>query len=252
MGAERRLPDRRNTLKIEYDDAEAVEPVRQALAVRPRHKTIVAVAHQLDWYDSPIESGVRRFAGPASDDAAIPTLQHTVRFRVRFHSRRGIPAGVQKSELLHSVVEKMMWYQYWQDTYPSGIRRHVVGWRVRCEEPSMAKDPYLENAVMDVLWNTDRWLTPRAVMEALPEQRAVGYTTVMTVLARLWKKGRLDRRREGRANAYRPIRSRAEHAALRMEEILDAAGERSVALARFADSLSASERRKLHDLLEEP
>ena len=115
----------------------------------------------------------------------------------------------------------------------------------------MAKDTYLENAVMDVLWNTDRWLTPRAVMEALPEQRAVGYTTVMTVLARLWKKGRLDRRREGRANAYRPIRSRAEHAALRMEEILDAAGERSVALARFADSLSASERRKLHDLLEE-
>jgi predicted transcriptional regulator len=113
------------------------------------------------------------------------------------------------------------------------------------------KDPFLENAVMDVLWNADDWLTPRSVMESLPEDRAVGYTTVMTVLSRLWKKGRLDRRRDGRAHAYKPVRSRADYTAMRMEEILDSAGERSVALARFAGNLSASERRKLHDLLEE-
>lgn len=114
----------------------------------------------------------------------------------------------------------------------------------------MPKDPYLENAIMDVLWDADDWLTPRRVQELLPEERAVGYTTVMTVLARLWKKGRLDRHREGRAFAYKAVQSRSETAALRMEEILDRAGDRSVTLARFAGSLSASERQKLLRLLE--
>ena len=38
---------------------------------------------------------------------------------------------------------------------------------------------------------------------------------------------------------------------MRMEEILEAAGNRSVALAQFAEQLSASERRKLKGILEE-
>lgn len=113
------------------------------------------------------------------------------------------------------------------------------------------KDPYLENAIMDVLWDSGSWLTPGEVRDALPEDRMVGYTTVMTVLARLWKKGRLDRHRRGRAYAYLPVRSRSEHAALRMEEILDAAGDRSVTLSRFIESLSASERRRLRRSLED-
>ncbi len=54
----------------------------------------------------------------------------------------------------------------------------------------MAQDPYLENAVMDVLWDSSEWMTPRDVQEQLPPERTVEYTTVMTVLARLWKKGR--------------------------------------------------------------
>jgi predicted transcriptional regulator len=103
---------------------------------------------------------------------------------------------------------------------------------------------------MDVLWVTDEWLTPSAVQDRLPDERKVEYTTVMTVLARLWKKGRLDRRRDGRAYAYRPILSRNEHAARRMEEILATAGDRSTALARFTEQLSASERRNLKTFLE--
>ena len=114
----------------------------------------------------------------------------------------------------------------------------------------MPKNPFLENAVMDVLWDSDEWLTPRDVKTLLPAERRVEYTTVMTVLARLWKKGRLERRRQGRAYAYVPVLSRTEHAALRMEEILETAGDRSVALARFTEQLSASERRRLKILLE--
>lgn len=115
----------------------------------------------------------------------------------------------------------------------------------------MPKDPFLENAVMDVVWEAGDWLTPRQVQASLPDERAVGYTTVMTVMARLWKKERLDRRREGRAFAYRATASRAEYAAMRMEQILEATGDRSVTLGRFLDNLSASERRNLRRLLEE-
>ena len=115
----------------------------------------------------------------------------------------------------------------------------------------MPKDPFLENAVMDVLWDTDGWLTPRDVQAQLPAERSVESTTVMTVLARLWKKGRLNRERSGRAYAYIPVRSRSEYAAMRMEEILETAGDRSIALARFTEQLSASERRRLKLLLDE-
>ena len=115
----------------------------------------------------------------------------------------------------------------------------------------MPKDPFLENAVMDVLWDSGAWLTPREVQAQLPAERSVEYTTVMTVLARLWKKGRLDRKRDGRAYAYFPLRTRTKYAAMRMEEILETAGNRSVALAQFAEQLSASERRKLKRILEE-
>ena len=115
----------------------------------------------------------------------------------------------------------------------------------------MPKNPFLENAVMDVLWDVNAWMTPRDVQSQLPVERRVEYTTVMTVLARLWKKGRLDRERSGRAYAYLPVRTRSEYAAMRMEEILETAGNRSVALAQFAEQLSASERRKLKRVLEE-
>lgn len=114
----------------------------------------------------------------------------------------------------------------------------------------MPRNPFLENAVMDILWDADRWLTPGEVQSLLPDDRKVEYTTVMTVLSRLWKKGRLHRERRGRAYAYTTVRSRSDYAAMRMEEILETAGDRSVALARFTEHLSASERKKLRALLE--
>lgn len=114
----------------------------------------------------------------------------------------------------------------------------------------MPKEAVLENAVMEVLWSAGEPLTTRGVQERLDGHR-VAYTTVMTVLVRLWNKGLLDRRKTGRAYAYRPRRSREEHTATRMEEMLDAAGDRHAALSRFVETLSASERRQLKGLLEE-
>ena len=115
----------------------------------------------------------------------------------------------------------------------------------------MPKDPFLENAVMDVLWDADAWCTPGEVRAALAGDHSVGYTTVMTVMARLWKKGRLARRRAGRAYAYAPEHTRSEYAALRMEEILETAGDRSLTLGRFLDTVTDQERSELRDVLEQ-
>lgn len=66
---------------------------------------------------------------------------------------------------------------------------------------------HLEEAVMDVLWAQGE-SSVHEVMARL--ERALAYTTVMTTLDRLYKKGLLERRKESRAFVYSPRSSRAE------------------------------------------
>lgn len=107
----------------------------------------------------------------------------------------------------------------------------------------------LEAAVVDVLWDRGGWMTPREVHEVLNEHRTLAYTTVMTILFRLFKKGRLDRQRDGRAYAYRPVQTREQHAAARMERMLDDVKDRPAALASFVGSLAEADRAQLRRLL---
>jgi predicted transcriptional regulator len=106
----------------------------------------------------------------------------------------------------------------------------------------------LEAAVMNLLWDCGGWMTPGEVHAGL-EDAGLAYTTVMTVLVRLWQKGRVERERDGRAYAYHPVVSREEYAALRMEELLAAAGNRSAALGHFLDALDPADRDQLRRLL---
>ena len=110
----------------------------------------------------------------------------------------------------------------------------------------------LEAAVMDLLWQRGGWSTPGEVHAVLRQDRDLAYTTVMTILVRLWNKGRLERQRDGRAYAYRPTQTREEHAASRMEDVLRAAGDRPAALARFLESLDPADRAQLRRLLQAP
>ncbi len=66
----------------------------------------------------------------------------------------------------------------------------------------------LEAAVLEQLWARPEGATPAAVHDALGADLA--YTTVMTILTRLWKKGLVDREPQGRSFAYRPLVSEAE------------------------------------------
>lgn len=107
----------------------------------------------------------------------------------------------------------------------------------------------LEAAVMDVLWDRGGWLTPGMVHEVVAAERPIAYTTVMTILVRLWRKGRLERQRDGRAYAYHPTQTREKHAAARMREFLAAAGDRPAALGYFVASLAPSDRAQLRRAL---
>lgn len=107
----------------------------------------------------------------------------------------------------------------------------------------------LEEAVMEILWAGGGWTTPGEVHAILERERPLGYTTVTTILVRLWDKGRLERRRDGRAFAYHPTATRAEWAAGRMGEVLTGLGDRTAALAHFVEHLDDAERTQLRRLL---
>jgi predicted transcriptional regulator len=106
----------------------------------------------------------------------------------------------------------------------------------------------LERAVMDILWDQGGWLTPGEVHERLGDP-SLAYTTVMTILVRLWRKGRVERHRDGRAYAYHPVVSREQYMAARMEEVLAKARDRSAVLSHFVDAMDPGDRAQLRRLL---
>lgn len=108
----------------------------------------------------------------------------------------------------------------------------------------------LEALVMDVCWSSDESLTPGEVHERLAVAHPVAYTTVMTILVRLEAKGTLERKRVGRAYAYRPTATREVMAARRMAEILESAGDASAALTHFVEGIDASDARALRRILD--
>ena len=99
----------------------------------------------------------------------------------------------------------------------------------------------LEAVIMDRLWSWDRPATVREVVNDLHGYREIAYTTVMTVMDNLYRKGALTREKDGRAWRYAPVRTRDEHAAELLYSVLDEAGDRSAALMRFVGRMRPSE-----------
>jgi predicted transcriptional regulator len=108
----------------------------------------------------------------------------------------------------------------------------------------------LERAVMEVLWQGSPPMVVREVVRALAE-RDLAYTTVMTVLDRLAKKGFVRRHRDGRAWCYEPSASRESYIAQLMLDALSLTGDRDAALAHFAHSVSSPEAEVLSQALAE-
>ncbi|MFN2469530.1 MAG: BlaI/MecI/CopY family transcriptional regulator [Gaiellaceae bacterium] len=110
----------------------------------------------------------------------------------------------------------------------------------------------LESEVMEEMWR-QREATVRDVLEALnrgPRQRA--YTTIMTIMCRLWDKGLLSRKRCGRADVYRAILSREDYLQARAEAEVDAVVEEfgDLALSHFARQVEGLDPERLRRLRE--
>lgn len=92
--------------------------------------------------------------------------------------------------------------------------------------------------------------TVRDVVDRLPKRPALAYTTVMTVLSKLHKKGIVARERRGKGYVYRsrftPDQLRDRMARYLVDELVDDFGE--IALIHFSDALSRVDRRRLSSL----
>jgi predicted transcriptional regulator len=108
----------------------------------------------------------------------------------------------------------------------------------------------LENVIMDRLWEWGRPALVRDVVDDLGKDRSIAYTTVMTVMENLHRKGWLRRQRDGRAWRYEPTGSRSGYTAALMSEALATNPDRRTALAHFVLQMSPHDAALLREALE--
>lgn len=106
----------------------------------------------------------------------------------------------------------------------------------------------LEAVVMERMWSVDSSATVRDVWEHLRAGRKIAYTTVMTAMDNLHRKGFLLRERDGRAYRYRTAASREAYRAELMQEALGVGAPEAV-LTHFVGQLSGDERARLDEIL---
>jgi len=105
----------------------------------------------------------------------------------------------------------------------------------------------LEDAVMTRVWQWNRPVTVREVLEDLQQERSIAYTTVMTVMDNLHQKGWLRREHEGRAYRYEAVSTRAAYSAALMHEAWAASDNPAAALVQFFSMMSPEQREALRD-----
>jgi len=107
----------------------------------------------------------------------------------------------------------------------------------------------LETRVLEALWTLARPVTVRHVSGAFPE---LAYTTVMTTLDRLFRKGLLIRRQRGRAFAYEPRCSRdellGELVCGHVADLIGAAGASTAVLSTLVQAVSRADAGLLDEL----
>ncbi|MEU7045256.1 BlaI/MecI/CopY family transcriptional regulator [Streptomyces varsoviensis] len=107
----------------------------------------------------------------------------------------------------------------------------------------------LEDAVMTRVWEWNRPVTVREVLEDLQRERSIAYTTVITVMDNLYQKGWVRREVEGRAYRYAAVSTRAAYSAALMNDAWSVSDNRAAALVAFFGMMSAEERDALRDAM---
>lgn len=66
----------------------------------------------------------------------------------------------------------------------------------------------LESSVMEIIWQKNNPVSVREITVQLQKKRKIAYTTVMTIMGRLFEKGILKRKEVGKAYTYQPAYSK--------------------------------------------
>ncbi|WP_351231767.1 BlaI/MecI/CopY family transcriptional regulator [Streptomyces sp. NPDC002133] len=107
----------------------------------------------------------------------------------------------------------------------------------------------LEDAVMTRIWQWNRPVTVREVLEDLQQERSIAYTTVMTVMDNLHQKGWVRREVEGRAYRYTAVSTRPAYSAALMNEAWSKSDNPAAALVAFFGMMSQEQREALQDAM---
>ncbi len=113
----------------------------------------------------------------------------------------------------------------------------------------------LEEKVMEIIWNKGN-ATVKEVNEQLTRSgEKYAYTTIMTILDRLYKKGILDRKKEGKGYRYFPKISKEEFEEMVTEKVISdiVKANPSTAVAAFSgiiEELSEEELKKLKEMID--
>ena len=99
----------------------------------------------------------------------------------------------------------------------------------------------LETVIMHMVWDHDGPVTVRELFDELKQERAIAYTTVMSTMDNLHRKGWLERVKEGKAYRYTATASREEYSARLMREALDGGGDTEMVLSHFVAQMGGAE-----------
>ncbi|MCW1958334.1 MAG: BlaI/MecI/CopY family transcriptional regulator [Mycobacterium sp.] len=95
----------------------------------------------------------------------------------------------------------------------------------------------LEAVVMNAMWDRGESATVRDIFDTLTDDRRIAYTTVMSTMDNLHRKGWLQREQEGRAYRYQVTLSREEHSAQLMRAAFNSGGDTELVLSFFLDQM---------------
>lgn len=109
----------------------------------------------------------------------------------------------------------------------------------------------LEAEIMDHAWSVSGPVTVRDVVDSVGARHGLAYTTVMTVMERLSKKGFLVRRKLGRAYVYQSRLSRDDYSARLVRSVLAAAGDRRSVLLGFVKSVRPDDLKELERMVKD-
>jgi len=108
----------------------------------------------------------------------------------------------------------------------------------------------LEAVIMRQVWDHDRPVTVRELYEELQRERAIAYTTVMSTMDNLHRKGWLARERDGKAYRYTAVASREEYSARLMREAMAEAGDAEAVLSHFVAAMDGGQAEALRAVLD--